>query len=68
MLKKGLGMFVMVAIQASDDGTIQKNLLVFELDDNPVDQALKTKGAALRQLVEGTEDMQLRDKTELSSE
>ena len=67
-LKKGLGMFVMVAIQASDDGNLEKNILVFELDENPVDQALKSKGAALRQLIEGTEDMQLRDKTELTSE
>ena len=68
MLRKGLGMFVIVAIQASEDGALEKNILVFELDENPVDQALKTKGAALRQLVEGTEDMQLRDKTELSSQ
>ena len=30
-------MFVMVAIQASDDGNIEKNILVFELDENPVD-------------------------------
>ena len=35
-LSKGLGMFVIVAIQASDDGSIQKNLLVFELNENPV--------------------------------
>ena len=35
-LSKGLGMFVIVAIQASDDGHIQKNLLVFELNENPV--------------------------------
>ena len=57
MLKKGLGMFVIVAIQASEDGALEKNILVFELDENPVDQSLKTKGAALRQLIEGTEDM-----------
>ena len=67
-LRKKLGLFVMIAIQASDDGTILKNILIFELNDNPVEQALKTKGAALRQLIEGTEDMQLREKTELTSE
>ena len=42
--------------------------MIFELADNPVEQALKTKGAALRSLLEGTEDMQLRDKTELTLE
>ena len=57
MLRKRLGLFVIVAIQASDDGTIQKNIMIFELDQNPVEQALKTKGAALRQLIEGTDDM-----------
>ena len=33
-----------------------------------MDQALKTKGEALRQLIEGTEDMQLQNKTELTAE
>ena len=42
--------------------------MIFELADNPVEQALKTKGAALRSLLEGTEDMQLHDKTELTLE
>ena len=68
VLKKRLGLFVMIAIQASEDGSVEKNILIFELADNPVEQVLKTKGAALRQLIEGTEDMQLRDKTELTIE
>lgn len=68
VLRKKIGMFVIIAIQASDDGEIKKNILIFEADENPVEQALKTKGAALRALIEGTEDMQLREKTELTSE
>jgi len=68
LLRKKLGMYVIIAIQASDDGEIKKNILIFEADENPVEQALKTKGAALRALIEGTEDMQLREKTELTSE
>ena len=67
-LRKQLGLYVIIAIQASDDGTIQKNILIFELADNPAECELKNKGDALRQLIEGTEDMQLRDKTELTSE
>ena len=58
----------MISIQASDDGSIEKNIMIFELDQNPVEQALKTKGAALRNLIESTEDMQLHDKVELSCE
>lgn len=68
VLRKKLGMYVIIAIQASDDGEIKKNILIFEANENPVEQALKTKGAALRALIEGTEDMQLREKTELTSE
>ena len=68
VLRKKIGMFVMIAIQASDDGSIEKNIMIFELDQNPVEQALKTKGAALRSLIEGTEDMQLHDKVDLSLE
>jgi len=67
-LEKKLGLFCMICIQAGDDGSVKKNLMIYELDGNPVDQALKTKGAALRQLCEGTEDMQLTGKTELSQE
>ena len=68
VLRRSLGLFVIIAIQASDDGNIEKNILIFDLPDNPVDQALKTKAAALRQLIEGTEDMQLTNKRELSTE
>ena len=68
MLEKNLGLFVMIAIQASEDGTIDKNILIFECHENPTDQVLKTKAAGLRALIEGTEDMQLSDKTELSME
>ena len=57
--KKNLGLFCLMAIQASNDGEIKKNICIFELADNPVDQALKTKAGALRALIEGTEDMQL---------
>jgi hypothetical protein len=67
-LEKNLGLFVMIAIQASDDGSVKKNLMIFECDGNPVDQVLKTKGEALRQLCEGTEDMQLQGKTDFSME
>ena len=42
--------------------------MIFDCADNPVDQALKTKSGALRQLIEGTADMQLTNKTELSME
>lgn len=45
-----------------------KNILIFECDANPVEQALKTKAAALRALIEGTADMELRDKKELTME
>ena len=48
LLRKQLGLFVIIAIQASDDGNIDKNILIFELADNPVEQALKNKGEALR--------------------
>ena len=68
LLSKKLGLFVIIAIQASDDGNIEKNLMVFQLDDNPVEQALKTKGAALCSLCEGTEDMQLHNKRVLTAE
>ena len=68
VLEKQLGLFVIIAIQAEDDGTIKKNICIFECADNPVDQALKEKGEALRQLIEGTEDMQLHDKKELGME
>lgn len=37
------------------------------MNDNPVEQALKTKGDALLALIEGTEDMQLSGKTVLTS-
>ena len=57
MLRKRLGLFVVISLQVSDDGTIEKNIMIFELDQNPVEQSLKTKGVALRQLLEGTEDM-----------
>ena len=67
-LKKRLGLFVIMAIQAGDDGSIKKNICIFECADNPVDQAIKSKADALRTLIEGTEDMQLQDKTELTVE
>ena len=65
-LKRGLGLFVIMAIQASEDGTIKKNILLFELNDNPVDQVIKTKGQNMLALIEGTEDMQLSNKTVLT--
>ena len=65
-LKRGLGLFVIMAIQASEDGTIKKNILLFELNDNPVDQVIKTKGQNMLALIEGTEDMQLTNKTVLT--
>ena len=37
MLEKQLGLFVVIAIQAHDDGSVNKNILVFESGDNPVD-------------------------------
>ena len=68
VLRLNLGLYVIIAIQASDDGNIEKNILIFDCADNPVDQAIKTKSGALRQLIEGTEDMQLTNKRELSME
>lgn len=68
LLKKNLGLFVIIAIQASDDGSIQKNILIFDLHDNPVDQVLKTKAGPLCDLIEGTEDMQLSNKRVLGPE
>ena len=65
-LKRGLGLFVIMAIQASEDGTIKKNILLFELNENPVDQVIKTKGQNMLALIEGTEDMQLSNKTVLT--
>ena len=65
-LKRGLGLYVIMAIQASEDGTIKKNILLFELNDNPVDQVIKTKGQNMLALIEGTEDMQLSNKTVLT--
>ena len=68
MLRRNLGLFVIVVIQNSDDGKIEKNILIFDLENNPVDQALKTKSGALRQLIERTEDMKLSNKRELTME
>ena len=62
LLKKNLGLFVIIAIQAGDDGSIEKNIMIFDLHDNPVDQLLKNKAEALSQLIEGVEDMQLSNK------
>ena len=67
-LRKKLGLFVIIAIQASNEGDLEKNILIFDLDKNPVDQALKNKTGALIHLIEGTEDMQLSNKRELSME
>ena len=68
MLRRNLGLFVIIAISNSDDGQIEKNILIFDVDNNPADQALKTKSGALRQLIEGTADMQLSNKKELTME
>ena len=68
MLKRNLGLFVIIVIQNSDEGKIEKNILVFDLENNPVDQALKAKSQALLQLIEGTEDMKLSNKKELTME
>lgn len=57
MLKLKLGLFVIIAIQASEDGKIEKNILIFDYHDNPVDCVLKSKAASLCALLEGTEDM-----------
>ena len=54
-----------MAIQASEDGTIKKNICLFEYHDNPVEQNIKTKGQNMLALIEGTEDMQLSNKTVL---
>lgn len=32
VLEKNLGLMVFIAIQAEDDGSIQKNILIFECD------------------------------------
>lgn len=37
VLEKQLGLFVIIAIQAQDDGTVNKNICIFECADNPVD-------------------------------
>ena len=37
VLGRNLGLFVIIAIQASDDGNIEKNILIFDIDNNPVD-------------------------------
>lgn len=68
LLKKNLGLFVIMAIQSGDDGSIEKNLLIFELNDNPVECVLKTKTGALCALMEGIEDMQLSNKRALGPE
>ena len=68
MLKRNLGLFVIIVISASDEGQLEKNILIFDLNDNPVEQDLKFKSGALRQLIEGTEDMKLSNKRELSME
>jgi inorganic pyrophosphatase/exopolyphosphatase len=67
-LRKNLALFCIMAIQAGDDGSIKKNIFIFECAENPVDQALKNKAAALRALIEGTADMELNNKTELSAD
>ena len=68
MLRKNLGLFVIIAIQASNEGDLDKNILIFDIDNNPAKQALKTKSGALRRLIEGTADMQLSNKRELTME
>ena len=68
MLRRNLGLFVIIVISASDEGQLEKNILIFDLNDNPVEQDLKFKSGALRQLIEGTEDMKLSNKRELSME
>jgi len=37
VLEKNLGLMVFIAIQAGDDGSIQKNILIFECDQNPTE-------------------------------
>ena len=68
VLKRKLGMFVIVAIQASDDGKIEKNIMIFDYHDNPVNCVLKDKKDSLCALIEGTEDMMLSDKKVLGPE
>ena len=36
-LKRNLGLFVLIAIHAQEDGSIEKNILIFDLLDNPVE-------------------------------
>lgn len=55
-----------MAIQASDDGNIKKNICIFSSPKNPTEQPLKHRLNSLKSLIEGTEDMQLHDKTEVS--
>ena len=39
-IERNLGLFVIIAISAQDDGTIHKNLFIFECADNPAHQAI----------------------------
>ena len=66
-LDRKLGLFVMMAIQASDDGSIKKNICIFSTPKNNSGSDLQHRVQSLKSLIEGTEDMQLHDKKEMSS-
>lgn len=66
MLDNNLGLFVIIAIEVDASGNIEKNIFIFDMLDNPVDQELKNKAASLKAFIETKEDMQLSNKTELT--